>query len=85
MAQIIDIEEQRKLRPAPGGKAKPSPAPVVLDPLAVIDQLVVPVVGIWRSWFATWGNLWLAPWGLQMSPVESPPRFTPKDRVGPRR
>ena len=84
MAQIIDMEERRKPRPAGRGAAEPPPDFMVLDPMALVDQLVVPVVEMWRSWIATWGSLWLAPFGLQVSPVESPPPLTPKDRVGPR-
>jgi hypothetical protein len=84
MAQIIDIEERRKPRPAPRGKAEPPAEPSALDPFAYLGQLAVPLVAIWRSWFATWGSLWLAPFGLQVSPVENPPPLAPKDRMGPR-
>ena len=85
MAQIIDMEERRKPRRNPSGRADPPVGPLVLDPFAYIDQLVTPMAVMWQSWCATWGSLWLAPFGLQVVLVASPPPIEPKDRVGPRR
>lgn len=83
MAQIIDIEERRKPRLGPHGGVGPSPELSSLDPLAYIDQLAKPAAVMWRSWFATWGTLWLAPFGLQVGPIEVRPPIEPKDRAGP--
>jgi hypothetical protein len=84
MAQIIDMEERRKPRAARDGRIEQSPAGAALDPLAYVDQLAMPLALVWRSWFAAWTSLWLAPFGLQVSSLEAPP-LEPKDRVGPRR
>jgi hypothetical protein len=85
MAQIIDMEERRRPRLAQSGKAAPAQVPAMLDPLAVVDQLVGPMAGLWRSWIAAWGSVWLAPFGLQVSPIAPPSPLEPKDRIGPRR
>lgn len=84
MAQIIDMEERRKPRSAPRGRSESPVEPSMLDPFVMVDQLALPVFAIWQSWFATWGSLWLAPFGLQVSAVEAVPRIEPKDRAGPR-
>lgn len=55
------------------------------DPAAYFEQVVAPVASYWQSWFAAYGSLWLAPWGLQVLPVEPPPHPAPQNRAGPGR
>jgi hypothetical protein len=84
MAQIIDIEERRKPRSAPtGGAESPSDA-LALDSFAYVEQLVLPMAMFWRSWLASWGSLWLAPLGLQVSPLVPQSALEAKDSVDPR-
>ena len=82
MAQIIDIDERRKPRPAAGGQSQPRRAAGAGSRRRYVEQLVAAGGRVWRSWIATWGSLWLAPLGLQVSPVELPVR---RAAQGPRR
>ncbi len=84
MAQIIDIEERRKPRPTQRARVDLPRASSLFDPTLYVGQLVTPAAMVWRSWFASWGSLWLAPLGLQVSPVELPRPVEPKDLAGPR-
>ena len=84
MAQIIDMEERRKPRVAPGARTLPVLDQSLMDPTGYVEHLVMPFAMLWRSWFVSWGSLWLAPLGLQVSAVEANPPVAPKDRAGPR-
>ncbi len=85
MAQIIDMEERR--RPRLDGRARTLPPrdPTLLDPTGYVEQLVLPMAYLWRSWMVSWSSLWLAPLGLQVSVVDPAPQPSPQDRVGPSR
>ena len=85
MAQIIDIAERRKPRVVDREGAASSRPPWALDPAACFDQFVLPMASYWQSWFASWGSLCLAPWGLQVMPVVPPKHSTPQNRAGPDR
>lgn len=80
MAQIIDIEERRKPRQPSSARAAASGHSLPLDPIAYLE----PVTQLWQSWLASWGTLWLAPWGLRVLPIEVPTGPAPKHRTGPR-
>ena len=58
--------------------------PLVLDSFAYVEQLVMPMAMFWRSWLASWGSLWLAPLGLQVSPLVPQSALEAEDSVDPR-
>ena len=80
MAQIIDIVERRRPRLPESPRAAAVSEAMLLDPTAYLE----PVAQLWQSWLATWGSLWLAPWGLRVLPVEAPLDPAPKHGAGPR-
>jgi hypothetical protein len=84
MGQIIDIDERRRRRPTQRAKSEATREPAPVEPFHILYQLVASTADAWRAWLASWGSLWLAPWGLQMSAVQirRPPEA--RDRAEPR-
>ncbi|MFO1048775.1 MAG: hypothetical protein U1E52_12860 [Geminicoccaceae bacterium] len=80
MAQIIDIEERRKPRQPSSARAEAGGGLLPVDPLAYLE----PATQLWQSCVASWGSLWLAPWGLRVLPIEAPREPSPRHRTGPR-
>ncbi len=74
MGEIIHIEERRRAR------AKQAPATADMfdwgaSMAAYVETVLVPGIAYWRLWTAGWANLWLAPMGLQVLPIDrEPPR-----------
>jgi hypothetical protein len=85
MAQIIDMEEERR-KPRRALRALPERPrlPPSVDPGSYLDQFAAPSAVLWRSWFATWGSLWLAPFGLQVSTLEERRPADARERAKPR-
>jgi hypothetical protein len=80
MGQVIDMEERRKPRPAPGVAVGPSVSGASGLSSAQVEQMILPAMAVWRSWLATWATLWLAPMGLHVRPVELPVATLAPDR-----